>query len=301
MQAMILAAGKGTRLLPVTRYIPKPLFPVLNIPSILRLLSQLESAGFTRVLINTFHLTGQMLRALKHATTGMEVVTLTEPVLLGTGGALRNAAQHMGKGPVFLINSDVVTDIDFRKLWDIHLRHGASATMFMHERPPWNNVMVKAGLIRAFGYSGENALAFTGISVLEKTIVDHVPETVPSSLVEAMNAAIADKEKIQSVRLDKNFPGYLWEDIGTVKGYLDAHQRLIAKEKYHDFFTATGSSLPKGTILKDWLCMGKNVTVREGCILGRTVLWDNVRLEPGQDVRNCVVTPFGILREEEPP
>ncbi len=299
MQAMILAAGMGTRLLPLTRYIPKPLFPILNIPSVFRLISQLESCGFSRVLINTFHLADQFLDELGRITTSMEVISIREHVLLGTGGALRNAAPHMESGPVFLINSDVVTDVDFNALWEAHLNDGRLATLFIHNRVPWNNLMIRNGRLKAFNYSGPEALAFTGISVFEKALVDHIPEAVPSSLVDAIENAMKQGKQIRAARLDKTAGDYIWEDIGTVKGYLDAHERLLKKNEVRVEIAKSGQGITDGAIFHDWACMGKNVVVEPGCLLGRTVLWDNVHVRQGQDVRNSIVTPFGILREEE--
>ncbi|PXF55462.1 MAG: hypothetical protein C4B58_14880 [Deltaproteobacteria bacterium] len=142
-QAMILAAGLGTRLQPLTFHLPKPLFPVLNRPLLHRLLDQLEDAGFKKIVINCSHLAHLVLENVGSYKAKAEIVTLVEPSLLGTGGALRNALPHISENePLLVINGDVVTDLDPDRVVNLHQHHGAKASLVVHKKEPWNNVAV---------------------------------------------------------------------------------------------------------------------------------------------------------------
>ena len=137
---MILAAGLGTRLRPLTYHLPKPLFPVLNIPSVKRILYELKAAGFKRVVINACHLANLLIDSISRWNLDQEITLVKEPFLLGTGGALKNALPCFKDGPVLLINSDVVTDIDLKAVFEAHCRRHPIATMVLHDRPLFNSI-----------------------------------------------------------------------------------------------------------------------------------------------------------------
>ncbi len=287
MQAMVLAAGRGTRLRPLTRHLPKPLFPLLNTPSIQRILSRLASTGFKRIIVNAYHLADQLLAWLSSLQLSADIIPVKEPELLGTGGALLNARSHMDPAqPILLMNADVATDLDPGALWNLHRPGKSVATLFVHKRSPWNKLLVRNGLLMGLDHTGPDALAFTGISVLEHKFLDYLPGSYPSSLVDGLKRAMDAREKIRTVRLEGAFRDYLWEDIGTVRGYLNAHEELLKRQ---------------GQDVSDWVCIGRNVQIGPGAVLGRTVVWDDSQVAPGEDVRETIVTPFGILRLREAP
>jgi NDP-sugar pyrophosphorylase family protein len=167
---MILAAGLGKRLRPLTLQTPKPLFPVLNQPLIERLVLQLQNFGCFTVFINSFHLNEKLFawQAGLQSDIG-EVVLVKERELLGTGGGIENVFRTCAARDTSLlvINGDIVTDLDLRRLWDIHMSHDDTlASMVVHYREPWNKIRVDSGFITSFTHDGDDAVAFTGISVL---------------------------------------------------------------------------------------------------------------------------------------
>ena len=108
MQAMILAAGLGTRLRPYSNIRPKPLFPVLNQPLLRILINMLEEAGCTKIIVNGHHLRDQLKSAVAESNT---ILYQDEPRILGTGGSLREALPQLEDEPLLVVNGDIFHDI----------------------------------------------------------------------------------------------------------------------------------------------------------------------------------------------
>ncbi|MEJ7733049.1 MAG: sugar phosphate nucleotidyltransferase [Polyangiaceae bacterium] len=126
--AMVLAAGLGTRLRPLSDELPKPLVPIGDRPALAHVLDRLRAGGIARAVLNTFHLpaafTPPRLEALP---LPLEIVRETE--LLGTAGGVANAADRLGEGDVLLWNADVLADVDVGALFALQEATGAAATL----------------------------------------------------------------------------------------------------------------------------------------------------------------------------
>ncbi|OQX03812.1 MAG: aminoglycoside phosphotransferase, partial [Desulfobacteraceae bacterium IS3] len=129
MKAMILAAGLGTRLLPFSETTPKPLFTIAGSPILDRIIRSLQSAGCEAVIINTHHLHRKIEAYISGQHYEIPVYTRYEPVILGTGGAIKNAADFWDQRPFMVINSDIFTDIDLRAVYAYHLSHSYPASL----------------------------------------------------------------------------------------------------------------------------------------------------------------------------
>ena len=151
MKALILSAGLGTRLLPHTKYLPKPLFPIAGRPLLDIIIHNLYDAGCREMIINTHHLHEQVeLFASAHPYAPL-LATRYETDILGTGGAMKNVADLLGSKPFLVINSDILTDIDIGEVYDFHLSHDYPATLVLHDYAIYNNVSVaKDDLIIGF-------------------------------------------------------------------------------------------------------------------------------------------------------
>ncbi|MBI2092402.1 MAG: nucleotidyltransferase family protein [Deltaproteobacteria bacterium] len=116
-RAMILAAGLGTRLRPLTHKTPKPLLPVNGRPMIDFSLARVKKAGITNVIINLHYLGGQIKKYVGSGRRyGLKIRYLHEPKILGTGGGIKNAERFLNGGPFVVINSDTLIDIDLKKV-----------------------------------------------------------------------------------------------------------------------------------------------------------------------------------------
>jgi len=232
LQAVILAGGRGRRLLPYTTVLPKPLMPVGEYPILEVILRQLERAGFSDVVICTGHL-HEIIRAYlaQSSHPGLSIRFTHEEEPLGTIGPLRLIEEL---ADTFLVmNGDILTDLSYRKLVEVHREKKGIATIATYNRDVDVDFGVlehdDGGRIRAFHekptYSFDVSM---GIYVFQKEILGYVPEGRAFGFDELMLAMIAGDAPVYS------FPhhGY-WLDIGRP----DDYERSIAEfERYRDLF-----------------------------------------------------------------
>ena len=297
--AVILAAGLGTRLRPLTDQVPKPLFPILNRPLLGLLLAQLAAAGCRRVAINTHH-QGEAIQEFvaSQAPHPLEVVVRHEPQILGTGGGLKNLADLLGPDPFLVINGDIVTDIDLGALFEAH-DAAALATLLLHDYPRFNNVWLAAAeRIGGFGSPPPEVLprplAFTGIQVVSPRLLDRIPAGEFVNIIDTYRQVIAAGETVAAMVRQ----GFFWQDIGTPQDYLDIHGRLLRGEvpglqrwfpAVTDPYLGPEVVLGHGVHWAGGVCCGAGVRVGDGVSLKNTVVWSGAELAPGISLEDCLV------------
>jgi len=237
LRAMILAAGYGTRLAPVTDHIPKPLLPVDGVPLLDRIIAGIREAGMDRIGINTHHL-GEMVAA--HVGRRKDAASITlfpEEEILGTGGALHGARDFLADASHFLLhNGDVLCDADLTALVGEHLSTGALATLLLVDWPMVNSVVLAddgrvvsiAGMpaSRAAGRS----LTYAGIGVFSKHLLDDIGPGFSSLIDPLVRALEADPASVRGVA-----PGHVrWSDLGTLARYLGAQSETTEPGKDGD-------------------------------------------------------------------
>ena len=237
MKSMILAAGMGTRLLPYTEKTPKPLFPVAGRPLLDITIRKLKHAGSTAIIINTHHLYQKIESFIKKIEYGIPVYTRHEPVILGTGGGIKNVIDFFDDQPFMVVNSDIVTDIDLRKVYDYHLNHKYPVTLVLYDNHTFNSVSFnKNGFITNFekesSIPSSAMLTFTGIQVINPEVFDFIPDNVFSSIIDAYKKMISKGEKIKAFISEKD----LWQDIGTPVSYKKAVFDTMAPEAFKKAF-----------------------------------------------------------------
>jgi NDP-sugar pyrophosphorylase family protein/aminoglycoside/choline kinase family phosphotransferase len=250
MKAMILAAGLGTRLLPLTKKRPKPLFPVLGRPLIDILIRQLEDAGCTAVIINTHHLASMVGAFLESQNYGIPVFTRHEETILGTGGGIKNVEDFWDDAPFMVINGDIVSNIDLKQAYNFHLSQENPVTMVLHDYPKYNHVWIDAGdLVRGFGHSAPcppgntvpdadfRKVAYTGIQVLDPAVLSFIPEGGFHNIIDAFCEMIQEGLTIRGIVTRNHY----WHDIGTMEGYQEANRELLARKAFQRAFSATES------------------------------------------------------------
>lgn len=230
MRAMILAAGLGTRLRPLTDALPKPLLPIAGRPLIVWNLLLLRRYGITDVIINLHHLGHLIEQALGDGSPfGMRIVYSKEPVLLGTGGGLKQAESFFGGEPCVVLNGDTLFDMNLDDLAAVHRQRCAVATMAVRADPEperWGAVEVDAThhVVRING-RGKNPEGrtekrmFAGVHLMHPRLLVDVPAGRDSSIIEAYVRAIQAGETIAGCELS----GY-WSDIGTPERYAQAQR-----------------------------------------------------------------------------
>lgn len=200
MKAIILAAGLGTRLFPLTKDKPKALVEVQGKPLIQHQLEKLKTAGFTQVLINIHHFGDLVIEFLqKNQNFGLDIQISDErKKLLDTGGALRKAADFIrGEEPVFIHNVDVLSDISIGEMLNTHRLTGAIATLAVRKRETsryllfneqnqlraWANI--KAGEKKGdWSRANLTQAAFSGIHIISPKCVDLFPDKAAFSIID---------------------------------------------------------------------------------------------------------------------
>jgi NDP-sugar pyrophosphorylase family protein/aminoglycoside/choline kinase family phosphotransferase len=249
MKAMILAAGLGTRLLPLTEKMPKPLFPVLGRPLIDILIRRLEDMGCTAVIINTHHLAPMIETFLKTQHYNIPVLTRYERTILGTGGGIKNVEDFWNDDPFLVVNGDIFTDIDLQRVYRFHTSHADPVTLAVHDDPRYNHVWIDAGdRVRGFGIhepcpppntgSEEAAngafrkLAYTGIQVLDPAVLSFIPQGAFCSIIDVFCKMIQAGKPIRGFVVRD----HQWHDIGTMAGYREALRETLARRTFATAF-----------------------------------------------------------------
>lgn len=303
MQAMLLAAGFGTRLRPYTLIRPKPLFPVCTRPLIHILLDMLREAGCRRTVVNCHHLADQVRAALQ----GMDDVLLQyESEILGTGGSLRRALDRLDDRPVLVMNGDIFHTIDLAAVYRYHRLSGNRVTLVLHDYPRFNRVRVRGDRVVGFGEnpgaSDVRMLAFTGIHVLESEVIQRIPGSGFFHIIDLYQELAVAGEGIGCLGVD----GCYWRDIGTPEDYLQLHRELLRESAAPQVEGLAGDLCPRiadgwclgsevrlgpGVRLEKWGCLGDQVRVGTGARLSGCVVWDGARIEPGAAFQNLIITP----------
>ena len=231
---MILAAGLGTRLRPLTNSIPKPLLPIAGTPLIVWNLLLLKRHGFRDVVINLHHLGPMIEQALGNGSRyGLRIIYSREPVILGTGGGLKQAEPHFSGESVLVLNGDTLVELDLGVLCAFHQQRDAVATLVLRKDPEaarWGLVEMDSDnrIVRITGRGRTDQVPtqprmFAGIHVFRPRLLRDVPKGVASTIIDPYVAAIQRGEAV----LGYDFDGY-WSDIGTPERYARAEQDASA-------------------------------------------------------------------------
>jgi NDP-sugar pyrophosphorylase family protein len=223
MRAVILAGGKGTRLAPYTRILPKPLMPIGDMPILEVLLRQMKRAGVDDVVLTVGHLS-QLLQAFFHdgSQWGLNIQYSFENQPLGTAGPI---ALIEGLDETFLVtNGDVLTNLDLRDLVAFHHKYGGLATIAVHNR----QVRIDLGVVQwngwntIRGYIEKPVYDYTvsmGLYVFEPRILEYIPREQYLDFPDLVLKLIAAGEKV----VGYHFDGY-WKDLGRPDDYEEANR-----------------------------------------------------------------------------
>lgn len=295
MKAMILAAGRGKRLRPLTDVLPKVLAPVVNTPMIERTMELLALHGVQEVIINAHHHYQKITEYLRRRdSSSIRIEVRVEEEILGAGGGIKNTQDFWDERPFIVINGDIVTDINLKAVYAYHQRRGDLVTMVLHDFPAYNKLRIDGDMnILSIGSTagGEGTLAFTGIHVIDPEVLDYIPENARYNIVDCYRKLIQEKRPVRAYMAT----GHRWIDIGTVHEYLRANFDLLAPEK-----VAIGRDChinPEASLNK-WAVLGSRCSIERGAIVQGSVLWNDVTVREGIRVVDSVVTS-GVTLEQD--
>ena len=219
-KAFILAAGLGTRLRPLTLETPKPMLPLWDRPMLARTLAMLAQWGVREVLINLHHAPGPILRYLaSQPFPQLRIAAVFEPVILGTGGALRNARWFIDQ-PFWLLNADVAADVDPVPLLRVWQKQKPLAACWLTEDAGPRTVRCENGVIRSFHDKVRGHATFCGLQLLDERILPFIAAEGFDTIIAAYQRAQHKRHRIAGVFV----PGSFWADIGTPAQYVQAHR-----------------------------------------------------------------------------
>jgi len=302
LKALILAGGRGTRLMPITKNIPKPLVPLAGTPVIFHILRKLRANGVRRAVIATGH-GGDMIRSYleKNGTEGVEVEFSHESEPRGTAGAAKMAMKHFD-GDFLLLGGDVFFDFDFSEAVKLHRARNATATVILSKSDcPCSFGSVCAdenGKVEAFCEKPEwrdvvsNKIS-TGIYVLSPRIFDFIEDGAALDFAKDIFPRILGSS-LYSVFLD----GY-FSDIGTIDSFYKTSFDVARTEGRDDCNIIDPSAkISPSASVTDSIVM-ENAVVGGEAVVSGSILCSGAIVRQRAVVKNTVVSdeiPFGAER-----
>jgi mannose-1-phosphate guanylyltransferase len=297
---MVLAAGLGERMRPLTLLRAKPALPVLNRPLIHWTLKRLVQAGVREVMLNLHHLPHTIEAALGDGRDfGLLICYSREPQILGTGGGPRAVRDFFGQEPFLLVNGDVLFDFDLEELVARHRASGARATLALRRNPGGYTAVVtdRRGRILSIGgaprpVAGKAAM-FASVHVIEPRLLDRLPPGASDSVRDLYVPLLTEGAPLLGVRTQGP-----WYDLGRPSLYRDAQLRLLARRDAERSLVDRGARVAAGVHLRRSV-IGGAARVGRGARVERSILWDGAVVEPGARVRRSIVTSGGVVRGGE--
>ena len=299
--AFVLAAGLGTRLAPLTDLIPKPLVPVFHKPLLTFALDSVIAAGFGEIAFNTHHLPAAFAKVFGFEPfyRGRKLRAFHEPLLLDTGGGIRNARPGLGGGTFLVYNGDILADMPLKSLLEGHRESSALATLLLRPGGGKANVLFdpSRGLIRDLrgevGATEGTPVVYSGIALFEQGIFDWIPSEGPYSVIDALIIAMRAGEHVGGLLVEEG----LWIDLGTPASYLEAH-RLLAAGSLPSYLAESGWPVaihPEARVFPGAVFEGV-VSVAPGAVIGKnarikdSVIWPGAIIGADAVIEECVVS-----------
>lgn len=288
MKAMILAAGLGTRLHPLTTRLAKPAVPIGPRSLIEWIISHLARQGVDEIVINLHHLPETIRERVKTgAHLGVRVeYSIEEPEVLGTAGGLANAKSHFVDQDVFLlVNGDSLFELDLRAAVEAHRASGAIATMvLLPPRPGYGAVHAADGRVRSIagrpaGRGGGDPFHFSGRHILSPRIFDWLPDGV-SEINRDIYPALLDRGETIGAHIVED----TWRDLGDLASYLA---------------NTIGFLAAKGLLPDSGAVVDPSAVIEIGARVRSSIVWAGARVRAGAQLDECIVTTDAVVEPGE--
>lgn len=313
MKAMIMAAGVGSRLMPMTAGVPKPMIPITNRPLMANTVKLLARHGFNQLIAN-LHYHGDQISGYfgDGSEFGVSMHYSPEEELLGTAGGVKRCAWFLDETFV-IVSGDALTDIDLTRLMEAHRRRGAMATIALKEVPDVEHFgIVITGddeRIRNFQEKPrpEEALsqvANTGIYVFEPEVFQYIPEGFYDFGTQLFPRLVQMGSPFYGAAIQD-----YWCDVGNLDTYRQAHAdvlagrvqadwegRLLYNEESRRVLLGEGSELGNGVRFSGSVVIGPGCRIEDNAVIGDTVIWDHTFIGRGAILRESVVGAGCLVR-----
>lgn len=287
--ALVLSAGLGTRLAPLTSVRAKPALPVAGVPLICRIIDGLSRAGVTETIVNLHHLPATIARVLGDGRDlGVSVrYSWEQPLVLGSAGGPRQALDIIGRDTFFIVNGDTMTDVSPAALARDHERSGALVTMALipnTEPEKYGGVRLDGdgrvlGFVRR-GSAAAGSCHFVGLQLARRQVFEAIRQGEPVNSVGGCYDALI-REQPGAIR------GFLtsgsFRDIGTVGDYWRTSKALAAPTTANATVEIAAGARVDDSILWD------DVTVEHDAVVDRCIVTDGVTVAAGARYRGCML------------
>jgi len=312
LKAMVMAAGMGSRLEPITLNMPKPLIPVMNRPLMDIILSQLHDIGVKEVISNTYYLAEQIINRYSKNNLGINFNYIKETELSGTAGGVKKCQFFFDEGEDFIVVSgDGLTNADIKKGIEVHKKSGAIATIgvkeICHDMVSHFGVVVTddEGYITEFQEKpaievAKSNLINTGIYIFNYKIFEYIPENTFYDFAKNVFPELLKIKQINTFIVDE-----YWNDIGTISQYKQSIQDIfngVCKIKHLPIidtnlgsYVCGDSKIPKTTRFVGNSVIGNNCKIGEYTKIENCIVFDNSEVKTGSELSNCIVLPFNSL------
>lgn len=293
MKALVLAGGFGTRLRPLSCSRPKMLFPIANRPLIdytLEALSKEESVD--TVVLAVYYMAESLVRYLGPTKYDLGILYSREQRPLGTGGPVKKAKDMMNGDRFMVMNGDILTDFDYKRLIDYHEEKGGVATIALTQvsdptrygsvELDWEGRITRFVEKPEYGKAPSN-LINAGIYIMEPEIFDYIPDDGKVRIETEVFPKLAEEHKLYGFESH----GF-WLDIGEPQDYLGANAMMLTKSNLNEY--GENSKIDSSVVIRKPCNFGDNVRIGADCVIGPNVsLGDNVQIGKGCRIENSVV------------
>lgn len=302
-KAMVMSAGMGSRLEPLTLLVPKPLVPVCNKPVMDILFEQLSNIGISDIVCNTYYLADQIIKRYPN------VSFIKEDELSGTAGGLKKCQFFFEKGEDFVVlSADGLTNADIKKGIEIHKKSNAIATIGIksvdkNEVSHFGVVVTDdSGFVTEFQEKpnineAKSNCVNTGIYIFNYKIFDFIPENTFYDFAKDVFPKLLKNKAINTFEVSE-----YWSDIGTIEQYKKSLYDVIQGHcKFnHDsiFNTETGSYISKNKIDAHFIgisAVGENCVIGKNVTIDNCIIWDNVRIADNVCIKNSIIASNEVI------
>ena len=315
IKAMIMSAGVGSRLDPLTKYVPKPLVPVANKPVMDILFEKLISYGISDVICNTYYLAEKIIDRYKNNSMGINFNYIKEETLSGTAGGVKKCQYFFDEGcPFVVLSADGLSNADIKKGIEVHKNSKAVATIgikkIAKEEVPHFGVVVtdNDGFITEFQEKpsineAKSNFINTGIYIFDYKIFDYFPENTFYDFAKNVFPQLLKERTINTFEISE-----YWSDIGTLDQYKQstqdlfnglctfAHKPIINNEC--GAYIAESSFIPANTEFKGNSTIGKNCTLGNNVTVENSIIWDNVTIADNVIISNSVIASGCVIKDD---
>jgi NDP-sugar pyrophosphorylase family protein len=288
MNAIILSAGLGARMRPLTAEIPKPLLPIVNHPIIEIIINKLVNCGLRRIGVNLYYKSNEIKKFLDSRAYDLDIII--EKRLSGTGGGILNFRKFIDND-VLVHNCEILSDFNLKEAIRFQKRHRPIATLLLTKNSRTNFVKIDKNL-KIVGFlkrPDKKFFSYTGIAILAKKIFEYLPNKKKFSIIEVIKKIIDDGKTVLGLPMDGK-----WYDIGSFYSYWCVHRDIMKKPIGSVNYIHPSSSV-KTKNLKGFIVIHNNCNIDVAVQLKNTIVFANTNRASGQ-YADCLLSNNFCIR-----